>query len=49
MEFGYESVVAERWVQMKTWYGWKTIKKFGCGDFEEKRAKELLDLLSETL
>lgn len=36
-------------VQMKTWYGWKTIKEFGAGFFEYQRAQELLDLLNEKL
>lgn len=36
-------------VQMKTWYGGKTIKEFGAGLFENQRAQELLDLLNEEL
>lgn len=36
-------------VQVKVWYGWTTIKRFSKGDFEEKRAHELLDLLNEEL
>lgn len=44
-----EEFVGKRCVQMKIWYGWKTIKEFGTGDFEGKRAQELLDLLNEDL
>lgn len=41
--------VIEYLVQMKVWYGWVTIKRFGKGYFEEDRAHELLDLLNEEL
>lgn len=42
-------VIIEYLVQMKVWYGWVTIKRFGKGYFEEERAHELLDLLNEEL
>lgn len=48
-EKGIFRLIEKRRVQMKTWYGWKTIKEFGNSDFEGKRAQELLELLNEKL
>lgn len=45
----FQWVVIDHLVQMKVWYGWVTVKRFGEGNFEETRAHELLDLLNENL
>lgn len=46
---GLFPLIEKRRVQMKTWFGWRTVKEFGIGDFEGERAQELLDLLNEDL